>query len=182
MKRIKKIILVLLPLIIVFSLYSCSVMNTTKPGFLDDHLAELESYIPYGDSLNLEVSQVTVAWHLDHCLKTVNKIYDSLAASNPEQFKRSTNIPKIMSLTMNYIPRGRAQSPDVVRPPEIILTKDIEAQLIEAREKVGKALELDENAHFTHPVFGTIARGNALRFWEVHTEHHLKIIRDILQK
>ncbi|MDC8002721.1 DUF1569 domain-containing protein [Aureisphaera galaxeae] len=176
----KKITLAVLLLIVLFAIYSKFAMNTTNPNFLDDHFAELEAKISSRDVQNEDVSKVPVAWHLDHSLKTINGIYDSLEASNPEDFDSSFSAIRTMSLTMNFIPRGRAESPASVRPPEVIETEALYAQLTQARENMKKVFELDENVHFEHPVFGTIARGNTLRFLEVHTEHHLKIMRDIL--
>ncbi|MBX2827857.1 MAG: hypothetical protein KTR22_06825 [Flavobacteriaceae bacterium] len=161
------------------TLVNCN-MKVTETGFLDHHLDEIEIKIPARDSLNEDISKVPVAWHLDHSLKTINGIYDAMNASNPDNFRGSINAIRILSLSMGFIPRGRAQSPESVLPPEHIETKDLYSQLKEARENMVKAFHLDENAHFEHPVFGTISRGNALRFIEVHTEHHLKIMRDIL--
>lgn len=156
-------------------------MKVTKPGFLNSHLAEIEEKIRFHDQKNPEVSKVNVAWHLDHMLKTVNQICKALETSDPSAFKASRNLMRNILLALNYIPRGKAQSPAKVRPPEIIHADDIQSQLDEARQKVSKVFELDRKAHFAHPVFGTIAHGQALRFIEVHTNHHLKIVRDIIK-
>jgi len=179
---LKKILIGLILFLTVFAVYARMTMNTTNPDFLMDHFAEIESKLDARDVLNQDVSQVPVAWHLDHCLKTINTIYQALKNSDPEKFEGSFDATRTLSLTMNYIPRGRAQSPTSVRPPEVIDTEDIILQLQEARVNIKMAFDLDENAHFEHPVFGTISRGNTLRFLEVHTEHHLKIIRDILEE
>ena len=157
-------------------------MNISDPEFMDDQLAEIERLIPERDALNSEVSQVPIAWHLDHMLKTINNICVALEASDPAEFESSFDFTRTMSLTLNYIPRGRAQAPDAVKPPDIIHTEALSAQLQEARTRLQQAFQLDEDAHFDHPIFGTINRGNTLRFIEVHTNHHLKIINDILQQ
>ena len=156
-------------------------MKVTKQGFLDSHLVEVEEKIEFRDRKNPEVSKVDVAWHLDHMLKTVINICKALEASDPSAFKGSVNLSRTMSLTLNYIPRGKAKSPSVVRPPDKISTAEIKSQLTEAKKRISEVFELDEKAHFEHPVFGTIARGHALRFIEVHTNHHLKIVRDIIK-
>ncbi|MEM9984996.1 MAG: hypothetical protein AAF804_07850, partial [Bacteroidota bacterium] len=51
------------------------------------HFEEIESLIPYRDSLREDVSQVDVAWHLDHSLKVVNNLYEALGSSNPEEYR-----------------------------------------------------------------------------------------------
>ncbi len=177
----QKFIVVILVLFLGGYVYSNCKMKVTKPGFLDTHLTEIEEKIQFRDQLDTTISRVDVAWHLDHMLKTVNEICKALEASDPSEFEGGVNLSRTMSLTLNYIPRGRAQSPSVVRPPDSISTADIQLQLSEARERISKVFELDEKVHFKHPVFGIIARGHALRFIEVHTNHHLKIVRDIIK-
>ncbi|MEM7187367.1 MAG: DUF1569 domain-containing protein [Bacteroidota bacterium] len=177
----KKIIVVLLVVLIGGYIYSHHAMKVTQPDFMDGYVAEIEEKIAFRDAHSPEVSKADVAWHLDHMLKTVNEICKALEASDPQKFEGSINLMRTMSLSLNYIPRGRAKSPSVVRPPEVIVTEDLYSQLETAKQQLSTVFELDEKAHFKHPVFGTIARGNALRFIEVHTKHHLKIVRDIIE-
>ncbi|MEO0902674.1 MAG: hypothetical protein AAFY00_11940, partial [Bacteroidota bacterium] len=40
---------------------------------------------------------------------------------------------------------------------------------------------LSEDAHFEHPNFDVINKGQTKRFLKIHTGHHLKIIKDILK-
>ncbi len=178
MKRFLKIIIFLALAIFFFAKLK---MNTNQSDFLESYLNEVESFIEQRDVINTEVSQADVAWHLDHMLKTVNQIYLSLEDSDPEDFDSSFSMIRTVSLSMNYIPRGRAQSPQSVTPPENILTQDIYSQLEEARQNATKMLELDKYAYFDHPVFGLLKRSQSMRFLQVHTNHHLKIIRDIIK-
>ncbi len=169
-------------MLLVVSTNSCAIMKVTDPNFMDNNIAEIEQKIPLRDELNPSVSKVDVAWHLDHSLKTINRICDSLFASNPDSYRSSINISRILSLSNNYIPRGKAQSPKVVLPPEEIRTEDLYIQLEDAKKNLVRIFEANVNSNFRHPVFGLLNRGQALRFIEVHTEHHLKIMRDILEE
>jgi hypothetical protein len=36
-----------------------------------------------------------------------------------------------------------------------------------------------QNKYFTHPIFGDLDVPKTLKFFTVHTNHHLKIIQDI---
>ncbi|MDH3699549.1 MAG: DUF1569 domain-containing protein [Flavobacteriaceae bacterium] len=157
-------------------------MNVNKADFLDKYLSEIEYYINFEDLSNSSVSSVGVAWHLDHSLLTINQIYNELAASNPVDYNSSFSIPKTMSLTINFIPRGFAQSPSAVRPADSILKDDIILHLKTAREHTKDFMELEKNAYFDHPYFGKLNRSHTMRFLQVHTHHHLKIIRDILDE
>ncbi|MFP4844829.1 DUF1569 domain-containing protein [Winogradskyella sp. PE311] len=156
-------------------------MNQDNPEVLNPLLKKIENTIQYRDRINPEISQVDVAWQLDHILKVINGVTQTLENSNPEDYKNSINAMRVLSLTTNYIPRGKAQSPDRVKPPEIILTEDIYKQLEEAKVNISKLSKLDENSNFEHFVFGQMNKAQTIRFIEVHTNHHLKIIGDILK-
>ncbi len=177
----KKFLASVVVILIVFVVYSQIKMKSNNPDHLLSQVDLIESYIAQRDVRNTEVSKADVAWHLDHMLKTILAIGETLSDSNPELYESSFSFIGTMSLTFNYIPRGRAQSPASVRPPDVIHTEDIEKQLALVRSRIPDLLELDKDAHFDHPVFGTINRGKSIRFLEVHTQHHLKIVKDILK-
>jgi hypothetical protein len=133
------------------------------------------------DRKNTEVSQVDVAWQLDHVLKTINRITEVLEASNPDNYKSSLNAGRVLTLTGGYIPRGIAQSPKIVRPPEVIWTVDLYHQVQEAQANIDLLNRLSEDSYFEHFAFGLMNKSQTIRFLEVHTKHHLKIVRDILK-
>ncbi|MCK8522088.1 DUF1569 domain-containing protein [Aquimarina sp. D1M17] len=149
---------------------------------MKSELNKIEKYLIYRDSLNEEVSRVAVAWHLDHSLKVINGICDSLHKSDPEAYVRKFNMPRLLSFTLGYIPRGRAQAPQSVLPPDTIKTDDIVLQLSMARDKLKHIGNLDDHSNFKHPVFDRLNKKQAKRFIEIHTRHHLKIVKDILKE
>ena len=150
-------------------------------NFLENQLHQLKDHFPHRDALNVEVSRVDVAWHIDHSLKVINKIYDRLENSNPADYKWQFNFPRLYIWTTGNVPRGRGRSPKEVFPPAQILTEDIYAQLEEAHGKVKRINSLDPKNYFRHGIFGNLDRKEANRFMVIHTNHHLKIIRDILK-
>ena len=178
----KKRLLIIVVLLVLLFVYSKFKMNQDDPKILTPLLTEVEGYIPQRDSINLKVSKVDVAWQLDHILKTFNRITEVLESSNPEDYSSSVSAARTMSLTAGYIPRGRAQSPDAVRPPDQIITEDIYKQLEEAKANITILATLDEDTNFDHPYFGQLNKAQAIRFIEVHTKHHLNIIADILNE
>ncbi len=50
--------------------------------------------IRFSKSINPEVSEVPVEWHLYHMLKTINEIYKTLERSDPKKYKTSFNISR----------------------------------------------------------------------------------------
>ncbi|WP_420570742.1 DUF1569 domain-containing protein [Kordia sp.] len=176
-RRILIIFIAFIAFLVIFIKYR---MNQSDPKILLPLLTKIEHTIDLRDAKNKAVSKADVAWHLDHMLKTINRLSESLESSDPTMYHSSFNVPRIMSLTGGIIPRGRAQSPQNVRPPENILTENIHAQILEAKDNIQKLENLDANANFDHPVFGMLNKAQTIRFLEVHTAHHLKIIADIL--
>ena len=65
-------------------------------------------------------------------------------------------------------------------PPEIIVKEDIENQLEKAKENMAMLSILEDNQFFTHPLFKQLNKKQTLKFLKLHTNHHLKIVKDIL--
>ncbi|MEL7342597.1 MAG: DUF1569 domain-containing protein [Bacteroidota bacterium] len=173
----------LLLALVAFPLISLATTNSKEDRIrsrLEDKLVDIESLIAQRDALDTTVSQAPVAWHLDHSLKVINNIFTALSDSDPDQRKSNFNFTRSVVFISGTIPRGVAQSPKSVRPPEVILTEDIRTQISQVRSNLQAFSTLPERANFEHPVFGNLNRKKTLRFLEIHTEHHLKIIRDIL--
>lgn len=144
---------------------------------------ELESYVNQYSLSNERVSDSTIGWQIGHALKVIYGVCKTLEKSNPKDYKWRFNFTRTFILITKKIPRGKARAPKTVRPVEEELT---EAALLGFLQKSRKALEAaantDRKASFDHPYFGLVSRDKAFLFLEIHTEHHLKIIRDIAKK
>ena len=178
----KKILFFFIAILGVVSVFAVINNREKSKDFLDEELAEIESLIEKRDVKNTAVSQADVAWHLDHSLKVVNRLSESLSSSNPGRLLlRNSVCLRLVVFTTGIIPRGRAQASEEFLPPDEIRTEDILAQLSTARSNLEGLSALDEKAHMKHPVFKTLDKGQTKRLMKVHTRHHLKIIRDILR-
>jgi hypothetical protein len=146
---------------------------------LSSQLEEMENYIRYRDYQDPKVSKAPVGWHLAHNLRVINNVLDALEFSDPKEFKSSFSFIKTMVMMTGHIPRGKAKSPKVVLPPDIIEKKNLILQLEKARQKISTFNELDKNAFFDHPYFYKMNKKESGKFLTIHTKHHLKIIKDI---
>lgn len=156
-------------------------MTDTKIEKIRIHLSQIEEYIPKFEVINKSVSKVSVGWQLDHCLKVINGVIKTMANSNPKDYKRNFNLSRMILFGLNFIPRGKAKSPKVVLPPETILKQDLLKQLLKAKDLLEGIEQLQDTNHFKHLIFGTLSKKQTLRFLDLHTHHHLKIVRDILE-
>lgn len=158
------------------------VLQEPKGTFLAEELAELEALLVYSDSINTKVSKASVGWQIDHSLLTISRIYQALDTSNSEEYKSKFNIGRSIMFTFNRIPRGRAEAPATVRPQPSPDLDSIKIHLNEAKQALSLIDSLNENAHFTHPLIGMLNRKDTKLFLKIHTNHHLKIIGDVLNK
>ena len=156
-------------------------MKTVNTSVLENRLALLESYIPNYEETNKNVSKVGVAWHLDHSLKVINSVVKSMENSDPTLYENNFKFLGKIFLKLGFFPRGKAKAPKYVKPPEVILKADIISQLTEAKQHVNAIQDLNENAYFKHPLFGNTNKFRVVRFLDTHTNHHLKIVKNILK-
>lgn len=140
---------------------------------------QLESYIANYEKVNPAVSQSSIGWHIDHSLMVINGIIDELKKSNPKQYKWRLNWNRIFIQSINKIPRGKAKAPKVVQPLEPATAAKLISMLEIAKNNVVDLESLHANSYFTHPYFGDLNLKKTLWFLNLHTNHHLKIIKDI---
>jgi len=140
---------------------------------------QLESYIANYEKVNLTVSQSSIGWHIDHSLMVINGIIDQLKKSNPENYKCRFNFNRIFIQSINIIPRGKVKAPKVVQPLEPATATLLISKLEIAKNSLVDLETLNANSYFTHPYFGDLNLKKTLWFLNLHTNHHLKIIKDI---
>ncbi len=147
---------------------------------LNKHLDYLENAIPRYSVKNDKVSQRTVGWQIDHSLKAINNVIAYLRTAPTDKKARINKYGRLF-LSMNYIPRGKGKAPKMVLPPDQITEVDLTEQLDRAKENLRSLDTIDSRVTFKHHYFGILDYKQTIRFLEVHTNHHVKIIRDILK-
>jgi len=156
-------------------------MFNKEPESLIPFIKELESYIVVKDKRNPSISTSDVAWQIDHSLKVINLVCDTLLTSNPEDYKSRFNKWRLLLFTIGYFPRGKVKAPKFVRPPEKISIEDLKVQIQLAYKNIERIKLADKHAHFKHFIFGVLHKKRTVRFLQLHTNPHLKIIRDIVK-
>ena len=143
-------------------------------------IQDLETKIERHEMVNITVSTSSVGWQIEHCFLVINKI--TLALQNPRiKYKWKLNIKKILVLDVfKTIPRGKGKAPNQVKPSENKSLVSINQELILAKESIKLLQTLDKNLFFEHPYFGHLKVQQTKKFLAIHTNHHLKIIDDII--
>jgi len=147
---------------------------------INNLLNQLEAKISNGENLNPAISKGSVAWHTEHSLLTINLIINALIQSNPKNFKWKFSFIRMVVLLTKKIPRGKAKSPKVVLPQENISNESLVRHLLLTKDSIMNLESLSKDKYFTHPYFGDLKLNQTIRFLEIHTQHHLEIIEDII--
>ena len=148
---------------------------------LNHLIAELESKITYNETVNLEVSTGSVGWHIEHSLKTIDQIVTACKASNPDEYKWKFNFKRFLIVAiLNKIPRGKVKAPKSVQPEGTISQETLELTLKNLKHNLSNWDQLEKNAYFQHPFLDELNKKATEKFLVLHTNHHFKIINDIL--
>lgn len=133
---------------------------------------------------NERISAWCIAEQLDHVIRVSASVVDVLADPNAEPRPGGINILGRLVLKFGWIPRGLGKSPRRLRGAPAT-GAELDAKLAQL-ERSFDALPFDKlrASHVPivpHPRFRALDAPQALRFLVVHTQHHLKIIDDIVR-
>lgn len=149
---------------------------------IEQLVSELEQYIPKQELIKPDVSASSIGWHIEHSLLTINLIVDTVKRSDPKDYKWTFNFWRTIVMTTKNIPRGRAKSPKMVRPTVAFNSDTLLDHVNKTRQQVRILETCVPNNYFVHPYFNKLNLKSTIKFIEIHTNHHLKIIKDIALK
>lgn len=147
---------------------------------LEKKLEELESLASQLDKQNTKISAASVGWHIDHSLKVVINTCEAIKKSKPEDYKWRFNFSRFVVFTLGSFPRGSARAPKSVMPDGEVTGQAIAEQFQRARLMIKDVKTLPAKSNFYHPYFGSLQLSEFLKFLSIHTNHHLKISKDII--
>ncbi len=151
------------------------------PLFLSEELQKITELIPHAQKSNPVVSKKGIDWHLSHSLKVINGICKALIVSDSSEYKHSFNIKRSYVFLTGGFPRGVGKAPKAVSPSDQITEEDLLNQINKVRAIIPELSTLPLNSHFKHPYFGMLNLERSKKFLIIHTNHHFKIIKDILK-
>lgn len=146
---------------------------------LHNYITQLEQFIPQLEKVDERISNGSIAWHIAHSLLSVNGIIEALRTSDPASYTWKFNLARSFIFTINKIPRGKGKAPSVVQPKSSD-KETIEKLLIICKERLEALNEIPSSHYFHHPYFGNLRKNKTIKFLNLHTHHHLKIIQEIV--
>ncbi len=146
---------------------------------LSAYIDELASFIPDLEKRNEGISASNVGWQIEHSLLTIRFVAKGIVASDPSQYASTFNFTKILILWTGKMPRGKAKAPKYVTP-EDFTQESLQKHMIKVKEAIAELGNAHPNQFVEHPYFGKINKKETIRFLGIHTLHHIKIIREIV--
>jgi hypothetical protein len=146
---------------------------------LSNLVDELASYIPQLEVRNESVSASSVGWQIEHCLLVISSVIEGVKKSDPASYQWSFKPLKYLIFWTGKIPRGKSKAPKFVIP-DAFTAESLQGHIVSCRAIIGELDALSAGHYFRHPYFGDTKKKDVIPFLVLHTEHHLKIIRDIL--
>lgn len=144
-------------------------------------LQKIESLLSKIDVTNEKVSKASVGWHLEHLLLILNSSLKGLTVTNPKDYNPKFSLKKFVFLNFGMIPRGKIRAPKQFIPLEVPTQQSVLKLINLAKERLKAVENLPEKSFITHPFLGDFDRKTTLRFLWLHSNHHLKIVDDILK-
>ena len=148
---------------------------------INNLLNELEAQITNYSKLNQTISAGNVGWHIVHSCLVINSVCGAVLKSDPSKFIKKFSFKAFLVLLLKSFPRGKAKAPSFTMPSEELSTASILKSIQSSRASIEALAKAGKNQYFTHPIFGDLNTGQTFKFLGVHTNHHLKIIKDILK-
>jgi len=146
---------------------------------IEQLLDDLTAFVKDSDKMNASVSLANVGWHVENSLLVIKKMVSALTASDPTRYKWKFNLSRAIVFTINKFPRGKGKAPDAVNPNQIEKI-DIDVLFANARQKIEDLKKADPNKFYEHNIFGVLNKKNTFIVLNIHTNHHVPIIKDII--
>lgn len=170
--------------------------NPTQVSLSDEFAALTDVYDAADDWLDADalhtsvpgVSDWTPAQHVYHLARTnasMLKAAQLLTLGRADAETPALKPAGERILEQGTIPRGVADAPDFVRPPDDFGDATLRETVDRSRQKFDDVLGLgasavtDAEGGLTHPLWGTLTAPQWVRAARIHAEHHLAILDDI---
>lgn len=140
-----------------------------------------EELLSKDDVSNKAVSEGSIYWHIDHCLRVIIGVSIQLQRSKADEYKWSFNWKRIVMFFKKDFPRGKAKAPKKVVVQGELSKEEILRLLSKVKKHLIAFEALDSKQFVIHHIIGVLKKSNALRFLRIHTDHHIEIIKDILK-
>ena len=145
-----------------------------------ERLNALSSYFAHTDCRNDAVSDWSVGQQAEHVIRATSAFTVMILRNRPTDGSQPEVALKHRLLERGSIPRGIAKAPEPTLPGEHPSPIDLDSLLLKCRNRVERLSGVDPQSVAIHPYLGEMKRDEILQFLIIHLDHHLSIIKDIM--
>ena len=147
---------------------------------LENLINKLQKHIVEADKINSKISKANIGWHIHHSLKVIEVVLNQLSVSKPEDYKYEINFKKYFFFFIGKFPRGKVRAPKIVIPGNTYSTEDLWQHSNQIKLRLEELKTFNKNQFIRHPLLGILNLNDSIKLLNLHTQHHLNIIKDIL--
>ena len=145
-------------------------------------LLDLEAWLDRPDVQAPGVSAWSAHRQVEHTVLVADRLLDLVARLDRGEAGESggrLRWPGRIVLALGRIPRGRGQAPEDLRPQATPDVEAVRARLASVRTRLDAPRPRRRTPRAPHPHLGALDARQWRRFVDIHTRHHLAILRDI---
>jgi hypothetical protein len=143
-------------------------------------LNELRAGFPQYALMRVDVSAADAGWHLEHSMLVIRRAYRAVLDSDPAVYRPNYSIRTYLFFNVvKKIPRGRTKAPAAVVPAPGITEDTLHQSFDKTMLAIADFEKAGAKQYFHHRLLGNLDRDRTRLLMELHTRHHLDIIRDI---
>lgn len=127
------------------------------------------------------MSDWSVGQQAEHVIRATSVFTVIILRNRPADGSQPEVALKHRLLERGSISRGIAKAPKPTLPGAQPSLKDLDGLLLKCRKRVERLSDVDQHSVAIHPYLGEMKRDEILQFLVIHLDHHLSIIKDILE-
>lgn len=158
-------------------------MTGTDPDIpsLLERLDRITAFHKHLAVINPGVSNWSIGQQAEHVVRATSAFTVLILRNRVSDGNAEVKPIKDALLSRGFIPRGAAEAPEGTHPAADTDPAQLYQLLLKTRNRVERLIEVDPDAVAVHPYLGEMKRDEIIRFMVIHLDHHLSIMREILE-
>ena len=157
-------------------------MNSDSFPIIDpllDRLDRVSAFLGISGVTVVDISKWSIGQHAEHVVRATSALTILVLRNHASEGSNVSEALKVALLKQGFIPRGVAQAPEGTLPAEETDIDALNQLILKTSNRIRRLADVGPDAAAIHPYLGDMKREEAIRFMEIHLEHHLKIMHEI---
>ena len=144
-----------------------------------ERLDRVSAFLGFSGVTVADISEWSIGQHAEHVVRATSALTILVMRNRASEGSNESGAMKVALLNQGFIPRGVAQAPEGTLPAEETDIDALNQLILKTSNRIRRLAEVGPDAAAIHPYLGEMKRDEAIRFMEIHLDHHLQIMREI---